>query len=93
MKYIIYLMIMFLITKHRVKNLKDEWEKIVMLLLPLIPHIAHEFADKLNKNFYWPKYDLKLLEEENCNIVIQVDGKKKRYGRNAKKFRRKRGHK
>ena len=59
------------------KNLKDEWEKIVMLLLPLIPHIAHEFADKLNKNFYWPKYDLKLLEEENCNIVIQVDGKKR----------------
>ena len=59
------------------KNLKDEWEKIVMLLLPLIPHIAHEFAVKLNKYFYWPKYDLKLLEEENCNIVIQVDGKKR----------------
>jgi len=59
------------------KNLKDEWEKIIMLLVPIVPHIAYEFVEKLNKKFYWPKYDLKLLEEENCSIVIQVDGKKR----------------
>jgi leucyl-tRNA synthetase len=59
------------------KNLKDEWEKIIMLLVPLVPHIAHEFVEKINKKFYWPKYDPKLLKEENCSIVIQVDGRKR----------------
>ena len=31
----------------------------------------------MNKQFYWPKYDSKLLKEENCIIVIQVDGRKR----------------
>ena len=34
-------------------------------------------VEKINKKFYWPKYDPKLLEEENCIVVIQVDGKKR----------------
>jgi leucyl-tRNA synthetase len=59
------------------KILKNEWEKIVMLLLPLIPHLAHECCEKINKKFYWPKYNLELLKEDNCKIVIQVDGKKR----------------
>ena len=59
------------------KTLKDEWEKITMLLMPLTPHLAHECCEKINKKFYWPKYDSKLLEEENCTIVIQVDGRKR----------------
>ena len=25
----------------------------------------------------WPKYDPKLLKDENCTIVIQVDGRKR----------------
>ena len=59
------------------KTLKNEWEKITMLLMPLAPHLAHECCEKINKKFYWPKYDLKLLKEENCTIVIQVNGRKR----------------
>ena len=59
------------------QTLKNEWEKIIMLLLPLTPHLAHECCKKINKKLYWPKYDPKLLEEENCKIVIQVDGRKR----------------
>jgi len=59
------------------KTLKNEWEKITMLLMPLVPHLAHECSEKIIKKFYWPKYDLKLLKEENCTIVIQVDGRKR----------------
>ena len=59
------------------KTLKNEWEKITMLLMPLIPHLAHECCKKINKKFYWPKYNSKLLKEDNCTIVIQVDGKKR----------------
>ena len=58
-------------------TLRNEWEKIIMLLLPLTPHLAHECCEKLSKKFYWPKYDLKLLEEKNSKIVIQVNGKKR----------------
>ena len=59
------------------KTLKNEWKKITMLLIPLTPHLAHECCEKINKKFYWPKYDSKMLKEENCTIVIQVDGKKR----------------
>ena len=59
------------------KTLKNEWEKITMLLMPLVPHLAHEFCEKFNKEFYWPSYDQKLLQDENCTIVIQVDGRKR----------------
>ena len=50
-----------------------------MLLMPLNPHLAHECCEKINKKFYWPKYDPKLLKEENCKIVIQVMVKKEVY--------------
>ena len=59
------------------KTLKNEWEKITMLLMPLAPHLAHECCEKINKKYYWPKYDSKLLKEENCTIVVQVDGRKR----------------
>jgi len=59
------------------KILKDEWEKITMLLMPLTPHLAHECCEQINKKIYWPKFDSTLLKEENCTIVIQVDGKKR----------------
>ena len=48
-----------------------------MLLKPLTPHLAHECAEKIIKKFYWPKYDTKMLKEENCTIVVQVDGRKR----------------
>ena len=59
------------------KTLKNEWEKIIMLLMPLTPHLAHECCEKINKKFYWPKYDPQLIKEENCIIVVQVDGRKR----------------
>ncbi len=59
------------------KALKNEWEKITMLLMPLTPHLAHECCEQINKKFYWPTYNSKLLKEENCTIVIQIDGRKR----------------
>jgi len=59
------------------KILKDSWEKIIMLLVPLTPHLAYECCEKIGKKTYWPKYDNKLLEEKNCKIVIQIDGRKR----------------
>ena len=28
-------------------------------------------------NYNWPKFDKELIESENCNIVIQINGKKR----------------
>ena len=59
------------------KTMKNEWEKIAMLLIPLVAHLAYECCEKLNKKFYWPQYDKNLLKDENCKIVVQVDGRKR----------------
>ena len=48
-----------------------------MLLMPLIPHLANECFEKIHKKFYWPSFNVKLLEDESCQIVIQIDGKKR----------------
>jgi len=58
--------------------LKKEWEKIVILLLPFVPHLAHELLETNNKNLHWPEYDEKILEEKNCIIVIQINGRKRK---------------
>jgi len=67
----------FIDNKTSNKTMKNEWEKIIMLLMPLTPHLAHECCEKIKKNSYWPKYNPSLLKEEICKIVIQVDGKKR----------------
>ncbi len=60
------------------KTLKNQWEKIIMIMMPVTPHLVHEICEKINiKKFYWPKYNEKLLKDEECKIVIQVDGKKR----------------
>ena len=72
-----------LVHDHVIKNktsnkiLKNEWEKLIMLMMPLTPHLAHECSQKINKKSYWPQYNSELLKNENCEIVIQVDGRKR----------------
>jgi leucyl-tRNA synthetase len=67
------------ISNNKTSNeiLKNSWEKIIMLLNPIIPHFSHECCEKIKKEFYWPGYDESFFKEENCNIVIQVNGKKR----------------
>ena len=41
MKYTIYIKSsIFLITKLQIKTLKNEWEKLIMLLMPLSPSFS-----------------------------------------------------
>jgi len=57
------------------QTLKSEWEKVIMLIMPITPHLANECLKK--EIFSWPKFDSNLLKEENCKIVVQVDGRKR----------------
>ncbi|MBI4049839.1 MAG: leucine--tRNA ligase [Candidatus Doudnabacteria bacterium] len=59
---------------------KKDWETFLKLLAPFAPHMAEELWQKLGhkKSVHlepWPQYDEKLVEEEEVNIVVQVNGK------------------
>ena len=56
--------------------------KTLICLIPFAPHIACECLKKIDKSFdpkniQWPSYDKKLLVEEEYNIIVQINGKKR----------------
>ena len=58
------------------------FEKILILIMPLLPHFASECLMALNSklnldNISWPIYDKTLIEASDCNIVVQINGKKR----------------
>ena len=60
--------------------LRETLEMIIRLLGPIAPHFSEELWHKMDKKeiIYtqpWPKYDKKILEEEEKLIVVQVNGK------------------
>ena len=62
--------------------LTKNFEKVLILIMPLLPHFASECLITLNSklnldNISWPTYDKTLIEASDCNIVIQINGKKR----------------
>ena len=63
-------------------TISENFEKVLIMLMPVLPHFACECLSmkkssiSLN-NYNWPKFDKELIESENCNIVIQINGKKR----------------
>jgi len=56
------------------------WDNFLKILAPFAPHISEELWNKLGyKNSIfkevWPKYDSKLIKEENFELIIQINGK------------------
>lgn len=59
---------------------RNALETMVLLLYPFVPHMASELWQRLGRQeslegIPWPVYSLQALEEEQCLIVVQVDGK------------------
>ncbi len=61
------------------ENLKNNFEKIILVMMPVIPHLANECLLKLDytKTTKWPEIEKKYLNKEEYEIVIQVNGKKR----------------
>ena len=61
------------------KNLKENFIKILIAINPIIPHLTSECLKKfkLDDNLQWPIINKKYLVEDKCEIVIQVNGKKR----------------
>ena len=65
------------IEKYSSSNLKNNYLKILITMMPVIPHFSSECIELLNANLniVWPKVDNKNLLKENINYVIQINGK------------------
>ena len=63
--------------KISTKILTDSIIKIMKLMIPFTPHLAHECLSNLNckKTYKWPEINEKILENITINMVIQVNGK------------------
>ena len=61
------------------KILVENYKKFLIIINPIIPHFSNECLENLNvtNQIEWPKVDLSKIKEENINIVIQLNGKKK----------------
>ena len=64
------------------ESLKVNFEKILILIMPILPHFACECLSKNNsrlnlEKLVWPIFNKALIEDEDCNIVIQINGKKR----------------
>ena len=61
------------------KELKKNYKNILYLLTPIIPHFAEECLNELeiNEKINWPNPEKKYLKEDNVEIVIQINGKKR----------------
>ena len=59
------------------KDLLGNYEKILKVINPILPHLSSECLEDINNKFNlnWPKIEDKYLIEENINIVIQINGK------------------
>ena len=60
------------------QTLIDNYKKILITMTPILPHFANECLSIIKaENFKWPEYDVSMLKEDNINIVIQINGKKR----------------
>jgi leucyl-tRNA synthetase len=65
--------------KTNFKNLKKNYEKVLIIMMPVMPHLVSECLEMIqNENgVTWPTLNKEMLIENICNIVIQVNGKKR----------------
>ena len=61
------------------ENLRENFKKILIVMMPVIPHITNEFLSKFIKNnkVSWPIVKKEVIETDENIIVIQVNGKKR----------------
>lgn len=65
---------------QREKFSKDDLEKLIIVVAPILPHLAEEIWTKTGHEYSvhmqeWPSYDATLLEESELDIPVQINGK------------------
>ena len=63
---------------YRKEIILENYEKILLTMLPIVPHFANECLELMNsKKNYWPDYNETLIKDDIITIVIQINGKKR----------------
>ena len=64
---------------YKSKTIKENYEKILTTMMPIIPHFSSECLNILSieDKATWPTYDESQLEESTNIIVVQINGKKR----------------
>ena len=63
--------------KYSALNIKKNYSKVLIAMMPVIPHFSNECIKLLNitENIQWPKVNRANLIQDSCKYVIQVNGK------------------
>ena len=61
------------------KCIKDNFSRLMKILIPFVPHLAHECLEQLGSKDIniWPEVDNRLSLNEKIKIAIQINGKTK----------------
>ncbi len=72
-------LINFIKEKKNLKNLEENYKKILICFMPVIPHFANECLQEIGirQEVLWPNYDKSVLDNEEVKFVIQINGKKR----------------
>jgi len=64
---------------YTAKTLIRNYEKILVVMMPVIPHFANECFENINQKnkVSWPEIDESFLIEKETNFVVQINGKKR----------------
>ena len=63
---------------HSRNNLTENYKKILVAMIPIIPHFANECLEMMKvREIKWTQYDETKLKEDIVKIVIQINGKKR----------------
>ncbi len=65
--------------KYKKETLIENYKKILVCINPIIPHFSSECLSILGESqkYTWPSYDKKMLIENEVQIVVQINGKKR----------------
>ena len=61
------------------ENLKENYIKILTVMMPVAPHLINECLHKVHSsnNVKWPEVEKEFIQSDKSNIVVQINGKKR----------------
>ena len=58
---------------YSAETIKENYKKILITMMPIIPHFASECLKQINCKLYeWPKYEDKFIIDEEISYVVNI---------------------
>jgi leucyl-tRNA synthetase len=69
-----------IIKGYQRKTILDNYSKILITMMPILPHLSNECFESIRKDnaeIKWPTFDENQIKEDFSKIVIQINGRKR----------------